>query len=80
MQPQQLQHSFCIRNERFKFFVRFFRRNEFHQFDFVELVHTNDATRVAPGSTGFAPETGRISDEFFRKIVDTQDLLAMKIC
>ena len=80
MQPEQLQHSFCFRGERFEFLVRFFRRNDFHQFDFVELMYANDATRIAPGGTGFASETRRVGGEFLRKIANAQDLLAMEIC
>ena len=80
MQPEQLQHAFRIRSQRFKFFVGIFRRDDFHQLDFVELMHANDATRFAPGGTRFAPETWRIGGEFLRKIASAQDLFAMKIC
>src|SRR5262249_14962854 len=80
MQTEQLQYPFRVRSKRFKFFVRFLRRCDFHQLDFVELMHANETTRVAPGGPSFAPETGRIGGEFFRKIAKAQDLLTMEIC
>ena len=43
-------------------------------------MHANDATRIAPGGTRFPPETRRVGGEFFRKIVNAEDLLAKEIC
>src|SRR5262249_17222999 len=80
MQAKELQHAFGVGSKRLEFFVRFLRRCDFHQFYFVELVHPDDATRLTARRAGFAAETRRICHELFRKIVESEDLIATQIC
>src|SRR5881628_2328620 len=54
MQAEELQHAFGVGRKRLELFVRFLRRCDFHQFYFVELVHPDDATRLAARRTGFS--------------------------
>jgi hypothetical protein len=80
MQAEQLQNAFGIGSKQLEFFVRFLRFGDFHEFHLIELMHTNDATRVASRCARFAPEAGCIGSEFFREIGDIQDLLTVEIC
>src|SRR5437660_799309 len=42
-------------------------------------MHTDDPPRLASRGASFAPETRRVGNEFFRKIGNPQNLIAMKI-
>ena len=79
MQAEELQHAFGVGRKRLELFVRFLRRCDFHQFYFVELVHPDDATRLAARRTGFSTETGCICHELFRKLVKSENLIAIEI-
>src|SRR5437868_15366114 len=79
MQAEQLQNLLWLRRQPLQFIIRFFRRRDFHQLHFVELMHAYDPARLAPGGTGFATETRRVSDKFLRKVHRREDFFAMKI-
>ena len=43
-------------------------------------MHPNDAARFAPGRSGLATKTRRVSDKFLRKIDNREDFFPIKIC
>src|SRR5262245_53630884 len=80
MQAELLQNRFGVGSERFQFFVSFLTAVYFPQLYLAELVNSDDPRRLAPRRSSLATETWRISSEFFRKIGNAQNLLAMEIC
>ena len=79
VQAEQLQHALRVRRQRFMFRVGSFRRRDFHQLHLVELMHANDAARLASGRTRFAPKTRRVGDKFLRQLRGRENFFAMKI-
>src|SRR6266496_5124984 len=63
MQTKQLQDSLGVRSERFQFVVRFFRRRDLHQLDFVELVHTDDPACLMPCCASLTAKTRSVGNK-----------------
>ena len=60
VKSESLEDDFGVFDKGFEFVVASFGEDEFDQFDFIELVHAEDAARVATGGSGFTAEARRV--------------------
>src|SRR5438094_4163272 len=79
MQYEESQHAFGVAPKPLMLIAHSLGRSDFHQFSSVELVHPDSATRLAARRTGFSTETGCICHELFRKLVKSENLIAIEI-
>src|SRR5258708_22907681 len=67
MQAEFLQDSFGVANQRFMFFVTFFRMREFEEFHFLKLMLTQNSASIFPGGASFGTQTCRPGSDADRK-------------
>src|SRR5262245_10681872 len=78
-QLEPLQNLFGIVHQGFQFLIGLFRPREFHQFDFIELMLTENSADVLAVGSGFAAETWSICGKLDRQSLSLNDAVAINI-
>ena len=75
-----MQNLFGVVGQRFEFFIAVVRMREFDKFHLVELVLSDETSRVSAGAARFRAEASRVRTVFYRQVFAVEDFVSVQVC